>query len=292
MHQYKHASVGADVVFTRRRLVAAGLAVGATASFTPAWADSQWEASVLLPAGEYQAAVNQMVSRGFRPAHINVANIGGEPRFSAIFTETDGRAWEARHDLTSAAYQTAFDRFLKQGYRPVRVCGYDKGGEIRYAAVWEKVRGPAFEARHNMTSAQYQKTFNDLVARGYQPRQLSGFNVGGQSLFAAIFEADRATPFSAMHDLNSRGYQAAFNQMNAKGYVLRQVSGYAGGPAPRFAAIWTKTPTPPQEARHNLTLAGLQATMAPLLAKGYRLADLSAYDVSGQARFAAFWLKD
>lgn len=290
MYQHNDTGPGAAFGFTRRRLVAAGLAVGATASVKPAWAASKGDASFILSAGEYQATVSQMASRGLRPVHINVANIAGEPRFSVIFKETDGRAWEARHDLTSSAYQAAFVRFLEQGFRPVRVCGYDKGGETRYAALWEKVRRPAFEARHDMTVFQYQNVYTDLVARGYQPRQLSGFTVNGEILFAAIFEADSVTPFSAAHDLTSRRYSAASSYMTERGYGLHQVSVYPGGFSPRFAAIWTKTPTPRQDARFNLTLADVQ--MAKTLSPASRLADIAAYDVNGEARFAAMWFTD
>ncbi|MEH2020860.1 MAG: hypothetical protein V7K74_25635, partial [Nostoc sp.] len=36
-------------------------------------------------------------------------------------------------------------------------------GQNRYAAIWVKSGGPAWQARHGLTSAQYQATFDKLV---------------------------------------------------------------------------------------------------------------------------------
>ena len=71
-------------------------------------------------------------------------------------------AWVARHGLTAAEYQQAFDEVTVQGYRPVCVSGYAVGGEARYAAIWELRESPAWVARHGLTSSEYQRTVNQL----------------------------------------------------------------------------------------------------------------------------------
>src|SRR5262249_2435356 len=62
---------------------------------------------------------------------------GGETRFAMTFVK-DGLSAdsEARHGLTAAQYQTEFTRLSKLGYRPLQVCGYPVGKEMRYAAVF------------------------------------------------------------------------------------------------------------------------------------------------------------
>jgi hypothetical protein len=45
----------------------------------------------------------------------------------------------------------------------------------RFAAVFVQSTGPAFEARHNLTSDQYQQTSNDLVGKGFRPTVVSGY---------------------------------------------------------------------------------------------------------------------
>jgi hypothetical protein len=44
------------------------------------------------------------------------------------------------------------------------------------------------QARHNLTLDQYQQTFEQLTVGGFQLTWLNGYEVTGQSLFAAIFE--------------------------------------------------------------------------------------------------------
>ena len=68
--------------------------------------------------------------------------------------------WVARHGLTSAQYQNAFEDFNKKGFRLKSISGYDSGG-ARYAALWSKAPGPAQAARHGLNPQQYQAAFYD-----------------------------------------------------------------------------------------------------------------------------------
>ena len=153
-------------------------------------------------------------------------------------------AWVARHGLSSADYQAEFNRWVGAGYRLVSVSGYDDAGAERYAAIWRKVSGPSWQARHGLTSQQYQATFNQLVAQGYRPVLVNGYEVGGTARFAAIFELGGSAAWVARHDLTSAQYQAEFDTRVAQGYRLLHVSGYTSGGAERYAAVWERSPGP------------------------------------------------
>jgi len=45
----------------------------------------------------------------------------------------------------------------------------------------------AAAVRHGLTSAQYQATFDQLVAQGYRLELVNGYSVAGQDRFAAIW---------------------------------------------------------------------------------------------------------
>jgi hypothetical protein len=96
--------------------------------------------------------------------------------------------FEARHNLTSDQYQLTFQQLGSLGYRPRVISGYNGGGQPLFAAIFEQAGGSPFEARHNLTSVQYQLTFQQLVSQGYRLTWINGYEVGGQLLFAAIFE--------------------------------------------------------------------------------------------------------
>ena len=68
------------------------------------------------------------------------------------------------------------------------VCGYSDGAQDRYAAIFRKITSvPAWQARHGLTPAQYQTTFDQLVAQGYRLELVNGYSVAGQDRIAAIW---------------------------------------------------------------------------------------------------------
>jgi len=68
------------------------------------------------------------------------------------------------------------------------VCGYSDGTHDRYAALFRQIAGaPAWQARHGLTAAQYQTTFDQLVGQGYRLELINGYTVAGQDHFAAIW---------------------------------------------------------------------------------------------------------
>src|SRR5262245_22806694 len=206
--------------------------------------------------------------------------------------------WQARHGLTAAQYQTTFNQMAKQKYRLVWVSGYEIRGSERFAAIWQKGDGPAYVARHNLTSKQYQDEFNKLVKQGYRLTVVSGYSVKNaqtgnqwQDRYACIFVKESGPAFVARHGLNSADYQKAFDQYVKQGYRLQLVCGYNVGGVDRYAAIWVKSSGPAWVARHGLTSAQYQAEFNKLVKQGYRLTDVSGYRVSGQDRYAAIFEK-
>jgi hypothetical protein len=73
---------------------------------------------------------------------------------------------QARHGLTDSEYQREFNAQKDNGHRLVRVVGYNIGGHIRYAAIWEHSPGHDWEARHKIAHAKYQSEFNAMVQSG------------------------------------------------------------------------------------------------------------------------------
>ena len=44
-----------------------------------------------------------------------------------------------------------------------------------FAAIFEQIGGPAFQARHGLTAQQYQQTFDQLNAQGFRPHLVNAF---------------------------------------------------------------------------------------------------------------------
>ena len=121
---------------------------------------------------------------------------------AASSPDMQAEPWVARHGMTSAKYQSEFNKFARQGYRLTHVSGYAVGGQARYAAIWEKKSGPAWAARHGMSSSSYQTEFDNHYYQGYRLRHVSAFSVKGKAQFAAIWENQGFT-YSDLQHINT-----------------------------------------------------------------------------------------
>jgi Polyglycine hydrolase-like, structural repeat len=198
-------------------------------------------------------------------------------RYAAFWEKGKGPAWQARHGLTSAKYQQAFDTLTKEGYRLVDISGYSVDNKETYAAIWEKQQGPAWVARHGLSAAQYQQEFDKFVGQGYRLVDITGYYVGGKDLYAAIWEKRQRPAWVARHGMTSSQYQQEFNSLTQQGYRLALIRGWRSGDTAHYAAIWEKKQGPAWVARHGMLSDVYQEEFDKLLKEGYRLRDVSGY---------------
>ncbi len=248
-----------------------------------------WQARHGLTSSQYQNAFNTYAGQGYRLVHVSGYSVNNQSRFAAIWEKKSGPAWVAKHGLTSSQYQSAFDTYAGQGYRLVLVNGYTVNNQARYVAIWEKKSGPAWVAKHGLTSSQYQNAFNTYAGQGYRLVHVSGYSVNNQSRFAAIWEKKSGPAWVAKHGLTSSQYQSAFDTYTGQGYRLVLVNGYTINNQIRYVAIWEKKPGPAWVARHGMTGSEYQGEFSNFYYQGFRLKSVSGYSRLGKALYAAIW---
>ena len=248
-----------------------------------------WQAKHGLTSAQYQSEFNNLTAAGYRLSYISGYQVNNQDRYAALFVKTNGPAWIARHGLTSAQYQSEFTTHTKNGFRLTLVNGYTINGQDRYIAIWEKTPGPAYVARHGLTSAEYQSEFNKLTGQGFRLTHVSGYSIGNQDRYAAIFEKTGGPAWVAKHGLTSSQYQSEFNNLTAQGYRLTHVSGYSVGNQPRYAAIFEKRSGPGWIARHDMTSSSYQGEFNNQFYQGYRLKVVSGFSIGNHDRYAAIW---
>jgi hypothetical protein len=212
-----------------------------------------------------------------------------EDLYVACWEKSAGPAWEARHGLTAADYQSTFNTLVGKGYRLKCVSGYELNGQARYAAIWDQSKGPAWEAHHGLTAAQYQTTFNELLAKGYRLELVSGYGVGGQALYAGIWEQSPGPAWEGSHGLDATTYKNTFDQLQSQGYRLRWVSGYVVNGTDYYAAIWDKSPGGPWQARNRMSASDYVNESDSFAKQGYRPVCVSGYSFGGNDYYAALW---
>lgn len=106
-------------------------------------------------------------------------------------------------------------------------------------------------SRHGITAECYQDVVNMMVARGYAPKFVDGFDVGGATFFNATFHP-ATVGWQARHGLTGAQYQDLFDDLTGDGYRLHQVDSYLQNGSVRYAAIFEVRPGPGWASFHGL----------------------------------------
>jgi hypothetical protein len=236
-----------------------------------------WQARHGLDGAAYQQTFNELLAQGFRLTSVCGYSEGRDARYNAVWQQKDGPAWEARHGLTAEEYQTTFDKLVSDGFRLTDVSGYAINGEARFTGIWEKGDGPEWQARHGLSRAEYQQTFDELTGQGFVLKKVSGYRVDVDVRFAAIWEKEAGVTMVARHGLTSAQYQKTFDELVSAGHRLAWVAGYSDTGIARYAAVWRQEPSAPWQARHGLDAQAYQRTFDELTAQGLRPVHVSGY---------------
>jgi CubicO group peptidase (beta-lactamase class C family) len=241
-----------------------------------------------LTADQFQALVEQMIARGWRPIDVSGYDVGGQDYYATIWEQSGGPDWAVHHRLSAADHQAAFDALVGQGFRAVRVNGYGVGGQAMFASIWHRSDGRAWQARHGLPAGDYQAEFDALAGSGWRLIDVSGYEAGGQVAYTTVWD-QFGGDWQARHGLSADAYQAAFNDLGGQGYRLVRVSGYPSGGSTAYAAIWARRDGPPGEARHGIPGNQYQGVFDGLNGQGYRPIQVCGYSAGGQEQFAGIW---
>jgi hypothetical protein len=225
----------------------------------------------------YQQQFDYWAGQGWCLSEVSGYEENGEARYAAIWEKKDCPPYVARHGLTPPAYQQEFNTWTGQGYCPKQVDGYTVQGQDRYAAIWERGDCPPFLARHGLTEAAYQQEFNTWTSQGYCLVDVSGYSVGAEARYAAIWKKQDCPPYVARHGLSAAAYQQQFDFWTGQGYRPKLVDGYQVQGQDFYAAIFERVSGPAWVARHGLSPAAYQQQFNLWVGQGYRLAWISGY---------------
>ena len=200
--------------------------------------------------------------------------------------------WVARHGLSSADYQKAFDEYSKAGFELTSVSGYVDKGALRYAALWSQpASAEPWAARHGLSAADFLKAIHDLEKDGLSLVYVDGYEVNGTPLFAGIWRKSAAGFPVVKLDMDGSQYQSTFDSMLKDGYRLQHVAGYTNRGGAAYAAIWNKAGGPEWAARHGLNGQQYQQAFDDFAKQGFRLKEVSGYSPGGHDLYAAIWEK-
>ncbi|MBL7817794.1 MAG: serine hydrolase [Saprospiraceae bacterium] len=252
-------------------------------------AANPWVARHNLTPAQYQTEFTTWSQQGYRPISLSGYTKNGQEMYAVVFEKKAGVAWAARHGLSAAQYQTEFNTLTQQGYRPTIISGYAVGGQTKFAVVFEQKTGSEWVARHNLTAAQYQQTFDEYTQKGYYPAYINGYVVNGQELFACVFEKGNNPAWVARHNLTAAQYQTAFTDFTGQGYYPKVVSGYNKNGADLYAVVFIKPSSAPWASRHGVAGSAYQGLFSNMYFQGYRPLYVNAFASGTAEKFNVLW---
>jgi hypothetical protein len=135
----------------------------------------------------FQAALAEQTKSGRRLADVDCYVSGDQVSYAALFEAASGPAWEVWVNMSSSAWLEKLNDAIANGLRPtkINVCSMSDGP--RFAGIFEKANDRIWRARHNMSEAAYQAEFDANSAKGLTLTDLSAYQSGNETLYAAIW---------------------------------------------------------------------------------------------------------
>jgi CubicO group peptidase (beta-lactamase class C family) len=166
----------------------------------------------------YQTFVNNNIAAGLTPLVVDGYTVNGADYYISIWTNQAIGAWEARHAITGAAYQTLFNTFSPTE-RVTEVSGYNVGGTPYFTAIMASRNGVGFVGRHNTLPLDYFNQAHDSAKIDQQPNVVDGYDNGSARNFAGAWiqktrawsATGPAVPSLAAFDIAMQTYMQARN---------------------------------------------------------------------------------
>ena len=158
--------------------------------FTGLWVKDgvvgNWTQRTGLSSAEYQSLFQEQTKQGLLPTLLNSHLSGQSPRYGAIFRERHWPDFEAKHGLSTTAYQEFITQSRKKGLRPlfVTACEGTSGPLFASVVVREALE---WRAKHGLTPAAFQQEIDKNDHDGFRPVSICGYVDHSQLRYAAIW---------------------------------------------------------------------------------------------------------
>jgi hypothetical protein len=246
-----------------------------------------------VPVGEVQEVFDEAVRSGYRLEWIEGYTDKGKLFFNLVFrTSESEREWVSHHQMTAAVYQQKSDEYREQGLSRDHVDTYLVGNTVFYAAIWSG-SGIDTHGYHGATAQTHQASFDSLTSKGWTPKVISVVSPGGQRQYTAVYTRQALGGSEARSFLTADEYQANFDDNKRLGRHLHYLSSYEHEGQRRFSAIWVDKPDGVGgPAFHDLSETKFRARWEDAVYAGFRTRAITACEVAGQVRYAAFWTRE
>lgn len=153
--------------------------------FAAAWqlaGGPDWHTNHNMSRPKFEKERDDYARRGYRMTYVDA-----RANYSAIWEQGDASSQQIFSQLTKDEYEGKLAQLAADGYRVISLSAYAEGSSSHYAAVFDKAAGPATQAHHHMTAAQFGNAQATLAKRGWRLLDAGGHMAAGKPLFAGVW---------------------------------------------------------------------------------------------------------
>ncbi len=216
----------------------------------------------------------------------------GIPGAGSMVEDPDEAAWASVRNLTSAAFAADFNA-RKGEYILLDIEVDNVSGDERVSGVWQRnPDGRGWASYRNLTSSGFSERWREYREAGYRLIDQESYVLDGARYYAGIWiENLEQYEWASYRNLTSSQFATYAEQFDDT-HVLVDFEAYDVGGEIRYAGAWVENAGNTEWfLRRDRTDAGFSADFAAF--KGvYRIHDVESYQVAGQQRYAAIWIKN
>ncbi|MGH1352176.1 MAG: serine hydrolase [Methyloligellaceae bacterium] len=209
------------------------------------------------------------------------------------FPHTPARATDIKtgYGLSSIRLEKEIKKLSIKGYRLLKLQAYSVNKKIYYATIWSVRSKEPFKLLHGLTAPQLKQENEKQKSAGYMLDYLSGYQVDGNTVYAAIWIRKKGPLKEIHHSLDNAELKKKHKLLHEKGYQLARLSGYVTKAGTRYIADWVQEKKSVQVFEAGITDAAYTAKAVSLEKQGYRLSYISGFSQQGSDRYSAIWTK-
>jgi hypothetical protein len=193
-------------------------------------------------------------------------------------------------DIPAASYQAVFDAIVARGYRLVSFSAYVNGADLLYNVIWQAHNTLSWFAWNQLSAAQYQQQFSEMVARGFRLFRIHTYVWAGQTWYAPIFVQEPNPPaWTEFHDLSVPQHQTTYDRYTQQGLRLVNwsITLNTNGNV-RIAGLYRQLPGAWSSTGWQYA-SDYQTTFNQQMNAGLTLEDLAVVNIGGTPTFWANW---
>lgn len=136
----------------------------------------------------WAAHFQNRVAAGYRPLRIDVVPDPGGIYVSSLWEQRVAPEFQVSFGLLQSGLQADLTNAAAAGFRPVRISGYEEGGQAKLVVIYDKRPGVPVVVDAGLSHAAYQTVFNQRVTDGYRLSSVAVYNVANVATYGAVWE--------------------------------------------------------------------------------------------------------